>query len=89
MKSDRLGRSNMNTCHLKVRLLFTGDESDKLEEVCSALKWKYNFPSEESFLLKLKTAINNIRRCKIGRDQALCISLNLNHERQENFLARC
>lgn len=29
--------------------------------VCSALEWEYNFAPEESLLVKLKAAINNIR----------------------------
>lgn len=51
MKSVRLDRLNVDTCYLKNFVwLFAGDETDRYDYVCSALKQKYKFPREESFI---------------------------------------
>lgn len=51
MKPVRLDRSNMNTSYLKNFVwLFAGGETDRYDYVCSALKQKYNFLREESFI---------------------------------------
>lgn len=47
--------------------------------VCSALEWEYNFAPEESLLVKLKAAINNIRGME-EVETMLYVSLNFNHQ---------